>query len=122
MTRQVELLNDLRPQERDDVGADRIAEAGKELFCDGGSAEDVPPLEYQHLPARAREVCGSREAVVPAPNDDCVITHRGPNYNAPWEEEQYEAIATPAALAVDSWLVACGGRHLRSGTDGPANI
>ena len=67
MTGQVELANDLRPEQRDDVRADRIAEAGKELLGNGGAAEDVPPLEDQHLPAGTGEIRGGGQAVVAAP-------------------------------------------------------
>ncbi len=71
--RQVELADDLRPQQRHDVRADRELEAGKDLFGHGGAAEDVPALEHQHLAARAREIGGVHQAVVPAADDDHVV-------------------------------------------------
>ena len=44
MTGKVELSNDLRSQERDDVRTDGISEAGKELLGDGRAAEGMPAL------------------------------------------------------------------------------
>ena len=48
---------------------------GKHLFGDGGAAEHVPPLEHEHLASRAGEVGGAGQAVVPAADDDRVVTH-----------------------------------------------
>ena len=50
-------------------------EAGKDLLGHGGAAEDVAPLEDEHLSARAREVGGVDEAVVAAADDDDVVGH-----------------------------------------------
>ena len=76
MPRQVELADDLRPQQRHDVRADREVEAGKHFFGDGGAAEHVPPLEHEHLAAGAREVGGRGQAVVAAADDDRVVAHQ----------------------------------------------
>ena len=73
--RQIELADDLRPQQRHDVRADRELEAGKDLFGDGGAAEHVAPLEHEHLPSRAREIRGVDQAVVAAADDDGVVVH-----------------------------------------------
>ena len=73
MARQVEVADDLGPQQRDDVGADRELEAGEDLFGDRGAAEHVPPLEDEHLLPGPREVGGVDEAVVPAADDDDVV-------------------------------------------------
>ena len=75
MARQVELADDLRAQQRDDVGADREAEAGKHLLGDGRAAEHVPALEHEHLAPGAREIGGGGQAVVAAADDDRVVTH-----------------------------------------------
>ena len=72
--RQVELADDLRPQQRHDVRADGELEAGEDLFGDRGAADHVPALEHEHLASRAREIRGSGEAVVPAADDDHVGT------------------------------------------------
>ena len=69
MPRQVELADDLGPQQRHDVGADREAEAREHLLGDGGAAQHVPALEHQHLLAGASQVgrarrgrCGRRRS------------------------------------------------------------
>ena len=70
---QVQLADDLGPQQRDDVGADRELEAREHLLGDGGAAEHVAALEHEHLLARAREVGRGDEPVVPAADDDRVV-------------------------------------------------
>jgi hypothetical protein len=73
--RQLELADDFRPQQRHDVRAHGEAEAGEHFFGDCGTAEDVAPLEDEHLPTRAGQIRRSCQAVVSAANDDCVIAH-----------------------------------------------
>ena len=73
--RQIELADDFRPQQRDDVRADGEAEAGKHFFRHGRAADDVAPLEDEHLPSRAREIRGGRQAVMASANDDGVVDH-----------------------------------------------
>jgi hypothetical protein len=70
---QVELADDLGPQERDDVGADRELESREDLFGHRRAAEHVAPLEDEDLLSGAREVRGVDEAVVPASDDDDVV-------------------------------------------------
>ena len=71
--RQVELADDLGPQQRHDVRAHREPEAGDDLLGDCRAAEHVPPLEDEHLSARAGHVGGVHEPVVPAAEDDAVV-------------------------------------------------
>ena len=73
VARQVEVPDDLGPQERDDVGADRELEAGEDLLGHRRAAEDVAPLEDEDLLAGAREVGGVDQAVVAASDDDDVV-------------------------------------------------
>src|SRR5205807_3627927 len=61
MTRKVEITNDLRPQQRDNVGTDGEFESRKDFFRNRSSAQDMPALEHEHFSARAREICGMRE-------------------------------------------------------------
>ena len=75
MPRQIELADDLGPQQRDDVRADGELEAGEHLLGDRGAAEHVPPLEHEHLPPGAREIGRVDEAVVAAADDDRVVVH-----------------------------------------------
>ena len=76
VARQIELADDLRPQQRDHVRADRELEAGKDLFGDGRAAEHVPALEHEDLASRPREIGGAGQPVVPAADDDRVVAHR----------------------------------------------
>ena len=71
--RQVELADDLGPQQRDDVRADRVLEARVDLFGHRRAAEHVAALEHQHLPPGAREVCRADQPVVAAANHDDVV-------------------------------------------------
>ena len=74
MAGQIELADDLRPQQRDDVRADGEMEAGKDLFGDRRAAEHVAALEHEHLPPGAGQICGRGQAVVAAADDDRVVT------------------------------------------------
>src|SRR5439155_18418331 len=73
VARQVQLADDLGPQQRDHVRADREVEAGEDLLGDRGATHDVPALQDQDLLAGAREVRRVDEAVVPGPDDDRVV-------------------------------------------------
>ena len=75
VARQIQFADDLRAKQRHDVRTDREPEAGKHLFGDGGAAEDVPALDHQHLAPGSRQVRGGRQPVVPAADDDRVISH-----------------------------------------------
>ena len=75
VARQIELADDLGSQQRDDVGADRELESGKHFLGDGRAAEHVAPLEHDDLAARAREIRRARQPVVPAADDDRVVSH-----------------------------------------------
>ena len=65
--RQVELADDLGPQQRDDVGADGELEAGEDLLGDRRAAEHVAALEHEHLPPGARQVGGVVRPLWPPP-------------------------------------------------------
>ena len=62
--RQIEVADDLGPQQRHDVRADGELETRKDFFGDGCAAEDVAAFQHQHLAPGAREIGGSGEAVV----------------------------------------------------------
>src|SRR5262249_31843068 len=84
MARQIEVADDLGPEQRHDVGADGKAEAGKHFFGDGGAAEDVAPLEDQHLAPGAREMAGGRQSVVAAADDNRVVAHARNSERRTW--------------------------------------
>jgi hypothetical protein len=71
--RQVEVADDLRPQQRHDVGRDAEPEAGEDLLGDGRAAEDVAPLEDDGSKAGTREVGRGGEAVVAPADHDRVV-------------------------------------------------
>ena len=70
---QLELADDLRPQQRHDVREDREPEAREDLLGDGRAAEDWPPLEDERPQPGPREVGGADEAVVAAADHDGVV-------------------------------------------------
>ena len=76
MLGQLEVADDLGPQEADDVARDREPEARDDLLGDGRAAEDVAPLEDQRLEPGARKVRGGDEPVVPAADDHRVVALR----------------------------------------------
>ena len=49
MARQVQLADDLGPQQRDHVRADRELEAREDLLGHGRAAQDVPALQDEDL-------------------------------------------------------------------------
>ena len=75
----VEVANNLRAEERDDVGADRELESGENFFGDRRAAEHVTALEHEDLLPRAREICGVSEAIVASADHDGVVglRHKG---------------------------------------------
>ena len=73
--RQIELANDLGTKQRDDVRADGEVKALEDLLSDRGAAEDVAAFEDQHLASGSGQVGGGGQAVVPAADDDGVVSH-----------------------------------------------
>ena len=71
--RQLEVADDLGPEQRDDVAEDREAEAREELLGHRGAAQDVALLEDEGLHAGAGEIGGADQAVVAAADDDRVV-------------------------------------------------
>ena len=73
--RQIEVADDLGPQQRHDVRAHRELEAGKHFLGDRGPPEHRASLEHEDLPARPGEICGGRETVVTAADHDGAVFH-----------------------------------------------
>src|SRR5581483_7570384 len=61
------------------IARSRHPEAGRELFGDGGAADDVSPLADDHRVARTGEIRGRHETVVSGADDDGVgrCVHQG---------------------------------------------
>jgi hypothetical protein len=70
---EVELANYLRTKKAYDVGGDAELEAREHFFGYGRAAQYVPPFAYEHVPARARKVRRTRQAVVTASYYYCVV-------------------------------------------------
>src|SRR6185295_1113581 len=73
MPRQIEFANDLRAQQRDNVGANGKLKTGKDFFGNRRAAEHVAPLKHEHTLARAREIRRIYQTVVAAADDDDVV-------------------------------------------------
>src|SRR5437868_7032726 len=71
--RQLELADDLGPQQAHDIGKDREAEAREHFLAHRRAADALAPLEYKNLAPRAREIGGAGETVVAAADDDGVV-------------------------------------------------
>src|SRR5215472_12598789 len=76
VARKIEIANDFRPQQRDNVGKNGKFEAGKDFFSDCGAAENVAALEDEDFFAGAGEIRGVYQAIVATTNDNCVVTLR----------------------------------------------
>ena len=74
--RQLELADDLRAEQADDVAGDAEPEAREDLLGDRRAAEDVALLEDDRPQAGAGEVGGADEAVVATADDDRVVASR----------------------------------------------
>ena len=73
MLRELEVADDLGPQQRHDVREDREAEAREDLLGHGRATEDVTLLEDERPQAGLGQVRGADEAVVTATDHDGVI-------------------------------------------------
>ena len=70
---QVELPDDLRPQQRDHVRTLRKQEPGKNLFCHCGAAQHVPALENDDFLPCFCKIRGIDQPIVAAADDDHVV-------------------------------------------------
>ena len=70
---QLELLDDLRPQQAQRVGERGEREPGVQLLGDRGSADEPAPLEHEHVEPRLGEVRRVRQAVVASADHDRVV-------------------------------------------------
>ena len=74
---QVELVDDLRPEQAQRVGERRELEPGHQLLGDRRAADEVALLEDQGAQPRLGEVAGVDQAVVAAADDDRVVRRAG---------------------------------------------
>jgi hypothetical protein len=78
---QFQVRDDLRVQQTDGVGRDRIAKAGMKLFRHRGAAHHLAAFDHLHAQARHREIGRAGEAVMPGADDDdvCLVHLRFKN-------------------------------------------
>jgi hypothetical protein len=74
--RELELADDLRTEQRDDVREDAEAVPGHDLLGDRGTTQHVPALEDDDLLAGLRQVRRRYEAVVASADHDRVVALR----------------------------------------------
>ena len=73
VAREIEVADDLRPQQRHHVRADGELESGEDFFGAGSAAENVAAFEHQNFLSGALEIRGIDEAVVAAADNDYVV-------------------------------------------------
>ncbi len=73
MAGQIEVANDLRPQQRNHVGAHREFEARENFFGAGGAAQHVAAFKDQNFLAGTRQIRGVDQAVVASADHDHVV-------------------------------------------------
>ncbi len=73
---ELEVADDLRPEQAADVRRRRYLEAGPQLFRDASAAHDLAALQHQNAQPRARQVSRRHQPVVASPDHDGVITLR----------------------------------------------
>ena len=75
---ELQIGDDLRIEQADGVGRDRIAEAGMEFLGHGGAADHLAALDHFHAQAGHREIGRAGEAVMARADDDNVGFVHGP--------------------------------------------
>ena len=115
---QVELADDLGPQQRHDVREDREPEAREDLLGHRRAAEHVAPLEDDGLQPRAREIGGADQAVVAAADHDRVVALAKAR-EPPGSPHADASVRAPASLASRRDRRAPSSRHtlMRTGSD-----
>src|ERR1700691_2974160 len=83
MARKVEIANNLRAQQRNDIGTDRKLEARKYFFCARGTSKNVAAFEHQNFFPGLGEVGGVGETVMPSTNHDYVVLRAARRHNDP---------------------------------------
>ena len=73
---ELQIPDDLGPQQAYDVGGDGILEPREDFLRHGGSAHQMPALEHNHAKSGPGEIGGVDESVVAAPDDDRVVRIR----------------------------------------------
>ena len=78
MPRQLQIRDHLRIEQRHRVARHRIAEARMKLFRDRRAADDIAPLQHQHLQPGLSQIRRANEPVMAPADDDNVVQARLP--------------------------------------------
>ena len=70
---QIELPNDFRPKQRNNVGALRKQETRNNLFSNRRPTKHMAPFQSQHLLAGLGEISRIDQAIVPAANHNHIV-------------------------------------------------
>src|SRR5262249_46384901 len=76
VAREIQVANDLRPQQTHDVGKHGELEAGKDLLRDRRAADERSAFEDERLASGTRQVCRGNQSIVTAADDDRIVFHR----------------------------------------------
>src|SRR5207237_4553464 len=105
--RELQVVDDVRPQERQRVGKGREPEARMEFLGDGRAADERPALQDERAKTTLREVGAVREAVVSATDDDGVVGPIGRHRQAVLRSGSYSGVrVTTASKYSYLWLTA----------------
>jgi hypothetical protein len=69
VTLQLQVADDLGPEETVDVGGGGDLVAGPHFLGDAGATQHLAALQYQHLEALSGQIGGGHEAVVASTDD-----------------------------------------------------
>jgi hypothetical protein len=95
MPLQIEVADNLGPEEAVDVCCCRNLEAGPQLLGDAGAAQNLSALQHQDLDTGFGQVRGSHKTVVTAADNDEVVRRGHARL-----EERRRIIAPPGAAAL----------------------
>jgi len=73
MPLEIEVADDLRPQQAEHIGGDRVAVSGVKLLRHSRAADHRPALQYERTKAAPTKISRRRQAVMPAADDDGVV-------------------------------------------------
>ena len=74
---QLQIADDLRVEQADGVGRDRVAKAGVEFLRDRGAADHLAALDHLHAQSGHRQIGRAGEAVMAGSDDDDVSLRHG---------------------------------------------
>ena len=95
MTDEIEIVDNFRAQQRDDVRADGVGESGVDLLTDCRTANDVSPFEDESAPSLPREISSGYETIVATTDYDGIVAGAHQTTLWPQVDEKFK----PASLS-----------------------